>query len=454
MRSLGGRVWNAAKSGHAAFRAPPLSKAWRWRSCSVPALACADQAAVAASCIASCLRLSSHCAAATWISSRSSIRPRGYKTQPDVLNDVNARAASPLKIPQYAMSPYQYPPLRSTSVAGTPSWPTRLLLLKPGNADQPLECEIITVDIINTSAQCEALSYVCGPDILIDSMSMRCHDTEETPTMPTRCRDGGVPIRLNLLHALKAIRYSKTHRLIWIDALCINQSDPEERGRQVRHMRQIYKHANRIIVWLGTPDEAKLAAFCNARDLCDYRKKLQDIMLGDSGRNEGDLAGNTIVEESTHARLQENPAILASLVELFEDEYFRRVWCVQEVVAAKQCTAQCGSETMDFCKLLPLIKHAQFLPPALSLSPNPLKIWTFVNMTRKRVATGSTQGDRAIGPILHVLTALRDPDSTDDRDRLYAALGICDEGVSDTTSTLSGTPGISLLQRGALLALE
>jgi hypothetical protein len=352
------------------------------------------------------------------------------------------------------MASYQYPPLRFTSVTGMPSWPTRLLLLYPGILDQPLQCKIITIDVVNTSADYEALSYVCGPDVLTGSMSMRCHDTEETPTMPTRCRDGDVPIRLNLLHALKTIRYSKIPRLIWVDAICINQSDLQERGRQVRHMRQIYKYAKRVIVWLGLPDEGKLTAFCNVRDLCEYRRRLQETVPGDCGQNYSNLAGNTIVEEGTYAHLQENPVILASLVELFENEYFRRVWCVQEVVAARKCTAQCGKETMDFCELLPLIKHAHLRAPVLSLSPNPLKMWGFVDSTRKRVGSGSTQGDYSIGPVLHVLTALRELDSTDPRDRIFAALGICDEGLNRTIPKLSSLSGISLLQRGALLVIE
>lgn len=344
------------------------------------------------------------------------------------------------------MAPYQYPPLRFASVTGAPSWPTRLLLLYPGTATQPLRCKIIPIDIVNTSAHYEALSYVCGTDGLTDSRSMRCHDTEETPTMPTRCRDGDVPIRLNLFHALKAMRYTDTPRLIWVDALCINQFDLGERGRQVRHMRQIYKYANRVIVWLGLPDEAKLVAFCNARDLCGYRRRLRESSTGNLGRNGNDSADNIVVEEGTHAYLRENQVKLASLVEFFENEYFRRVWSVQEVVAARKCTAQCGNETMDFCELLPLIKHAHFRPPALSLAPNPLKIWIFVEMTAERMVSG---GDRSIGSALHVLTALRELGSTDPRDRIFAAMGICDEGVSNATPELSSLSGISLPQRGA-----
>ena len=42
-------------------------------------------------------------------------------------------------------------------------------------------------------------------------------------------------------------------------------------------MRQIYKYAKRVIFWLGLPDEGRLAAFCNVRDLREYRKKYKGL---------------------------------------------------------------------------------------------------------------------------------------------------------------------------------
>jgi hypothetical protein len=37
----------------------------------------------------------------------------------------------------------------------------------------------------------------------------------------------------------------------WIDAICINQKDSDERGQQVQFMAKIYNQAHRVIVWLG-----------------------------------------------------------------------------------------------------------------------------------------------------------------------------------------------------------
>ena len=41
---------------------------------------------------------------------------------------------------------------------------------------------------------------------------------------------------------------------LWIDAICINQSDPQERARQVSIMDEIYARCRSVIAWLGLPD--------------------------------------------------------------------------------------------------------------------------------------------------------------------------------------------------------
>jgi hypothetical protein len=41
---------------------------------------------------------------------------------------------------------------------------------------------------------------------------------------------------------------------IWIDAICIDQRDQEERNQQVSVMGQIYKSATWVLAWLGLPE--------------------------------------------------------------------------------------------------------------------------------------------------------------------------------------------------------
>jgi hypothetical protein len=91
----------------------------------------------------------------------------------------------------------------------------------------------------------EALSYAWGSD------SSRHAVYVDSPTA-----EGVSPmtmlIRKNLANALSHLRYADRHRVLWIDAICINQYDFRERGLQVSRMTDIYKYAKRVVVWLGT----------------------------------------------------------------------------------------------------------------------------------------------------------------------------------------------------------
>lgn len=67
-------------------------------------------------------------------------------------------------------------------------------------------------------------------------------------------------VTTNLKSALQHLRTPTMPRMIWIDALCINQEDDAERGHQVRQMDQIYRNCSRVCIWLGdAEDDSDLA---------------------------------------------------------------------------------------------------------------------------------------------------------------------------------------------------
>jgi len=58
-------------------------------------------------------------------------------------------------------------------------------------------------------------------------------------------------VTANLHMALSHLRHCLLERILWVDAICINQADNDEKGRQVQLMAKIYSKASRVIVWLG-----------------------------------------------------------------------------------------------------------------------------------------------------------------------------------------------------------
>ena len=65
----------------------------------------------------------------------------------------------------------------------------------------------------------------------------------------------------NLAEALPYLRYSDNPRVLWIDAICVDQKNLEERSKQVNRMTDIFSKAASVLVWLGPETEDSSLAF-------------------------------------------------------------------------------------------------------------------------------------------------------------------------------------------------
>src|ERR1700709_1038025 len=98
-----------------------------------------------------------------------------------------------------------------------------------------IQCELFSASLDNHPSY-EALSYVWG------------HSKSNYSIQINGCT---VPIADNLSHALYRLQPLVGTKPLWIDQLCINQSDDEERGQQVELMGRIYSGSLRTLLWLG-----------------------------------------------------------------------------------------------------------------------------------------------------------------------------------------------------------
>ncbi|KAL2050977.1 hypothetical protein ABVK25_008723 [Lepraria finkii] len=62
---------------------------------------------------------------------------------------------------------------------------------------------------------------------------------------------GKSSLSTNLYNALRRLREHRSFDCLWIDFLCIDQTDVRERNEQVQKMRQIYSNARMVPIWLG-----------------------------------------------------------------------------------------------------------------------------------------------------------------------------------------------------------
>lgn len=132
------------------------------------------------------------------------------------------------------MTEYSYSPLSSKP------YTIRLLRILPSNgAANSVRCELFEYTLRMSDIAVhpyEALSYVWG--------------SEENPKA-IEVNSKTVLIKNNLYAALVRLRDDQIPRIIWADAICINQEDQKEKEGQIQLMAAIYAKARGVIVWLG-----------------------------------------------------------------------------------------------------------------------------------------------------------------------------------------------------------
>jgi hypothetical protein len=334
---------------------------------------------------------------------------------------------------------YRYQALPPPAEYGRSPPFTRVLYLAPGVGDEsPLAASLEVVDIQNT-APYEALSYMWGP-------------ATDEPREYLWLGPCPLPIKPNLEAALRALRLRALARRLWIDAVCINQDDVDERSRQVRYMRLVYKHATRVIVWLGLKTAGVEQAFELARRLAQAKEVLDCPEA--SGVRPGEALDEDAVSGFVASMLGElPPVVIQHLSNLFARPYFTRTWCIQEVVAASWVIVKVEEIEMPFLELISTIPFVVEWRREVSLD-KPFTLWYSLYVKRHlRLPFGASEVEGSMGDLLHLLEIGRGFQATDIRDKFFAMLGVCDEGLEPVLALTqvngSSTAGmLHVLRRG------
>ncbi|KAJ8114391.1 hypothetical protein ONZ43_g4912 [Nemania bipapillata] len=201
---------------------------------------------------------------------------------------------------------YQYSPLQESKGE------IRLLELYPGVFDDDINCSVRHVTLANT-LEFTALSYTWGDPKIRKPISVGGQTLEVT---------------INLFDALRHLRSLQKTRTLWVDAVCINQEDLEERSKQVLRMRDIYTCAKTVEVWLGPADDDDFAAMELVRKLGAIVSDPEES-LAKGFYNEYQQAFLDTFESA-------EPKEVRALCQLFKRPWWTRVWVVQELTLANQ----------------------------------------------------------------------------------------------------------------------
>ncbi|KAF2464564.1 HET-domain-containing protein, partial [Lindgomyces ingoldianus] len=188
----------------------------------------------------------------------------------------------------------------------------RLLHLLPTQLSESYQentptCTISQAPLVSTPKYI-ALSYVWGTQ----------------PSQRTiKINEHSFPVGENLYVALQHLQ-GPEELILWIDAICINQTDDNEKSTQVQLMRDIYRHAVGVVVWLGSSTPQTDTAMYWLDKLGESLLAMGIEKLKAEHVGKWDTWDETVDEE--------------------EDSrpWFSRAWCLQECSNGKEVIFQCG----------------------------------------------------------------------------------------------------------------
>lgn len=129
----------------------------------------------------------------------------------------------------------------------------RLLELCASKANEPSLAGTLRVANLDASPSFASLSYVWGKEREAASSSA----SSASPRHTIMCQGGcTLQITANCYEALWHIRKRFRAVVIWVDSICINQEDEEEKVGQIPLMQDIYSLAEAVYIWLGPGDES------------------------------------------------------------------------------------------------------------------------------------------------------------------------------------------------------
>lgn len=293
-----------------------------------------------------------------------------------------------------------------------------------------------------------ALSYTWGDaDAKYAAVAYK---TETIAKTTIECDDTPFMITNNLHEALCVLRDKHEVTTIWVDQVCINQEDAEEKGHQIQQMQNIYAKAKLTYVWLGPEEDAAIAmpfikdfAIAHEKEFFglysqtsdDYETGEPRFMMGTEG-----FQGEYYHWHYHTSLPQAGRKAWASLWDFFARPWFRRLWVLQEFIASKEVkvlagTQECTGQQLSWAAAyIDIHQMGHLLRYDSEVRKYRIPVdncFTLTNSIRKDV------------PLLYLLDKTRRFIATDLRDNVFALGGLC--------KTLEVTPDYSLTEAEVFL---
>ncbi|CAG9986477.1 unnamed protein product [Clonostachys byssicola] len=367
-----------------------------------------------------------------------------------------------------------------------------LKLSQSDNFAAPINCNLVHVQLRNdTIGEYEALSYVWDEPLFVHSITLN-----------------GKPHKItkNLELALRYLRSARRDRTLWVDALCVNQSDLTERSKQARLMKKIYSRSKAVLAWLPTfssiatnddlawssdnqliVQQAKSdvrimgEALELTRKICvrDYGTLLQMHANFIHAGDESDDPARRREKDplAVHAQSRYLPIDAPFLLDREQSElmrdlfikppFWKRLWIMQEMSLARRLVLVAGHYELSW-QFISLFFHNVHYSNAFYASPDwnyhpkllnyafavPLKI-----EHQRLIQENSIRGKCNSSTLLEVLMRFAESKATDPKDYVYGVLGLVNDRLGiqvnyyDSLPTLFTDTALAIINNAANLDL-
>jgi hypothetical protein len=310
--------------------------------------------------------------------------------------------------------PFQYPSLNSAASE------IRLINLEPSqDPSADIQCWAFNTSL-KKHPEYEALSYVWGDSINTRLIKFGVCESSE-PNNTHTLSFSPLAVTVNLEQALRSLRYAEKPRTLWVDAVCIDQSNLEERNQQIHLMSRTYQQCVHDLLWLGSED-VQIGRAMNLLQRLQGRSEHTRAQLMRNGLDH---------EEITFSSFSEDDWNDFEML-LLRCDIWNRVWIIQELIFSPKILLVCGKYTMDWeCLTSVMEENAEFrqaFDVQGLLSTRILTNFTKISpIHTHRLPEELTAGifDKSL---LSVVLWFFSWDATDRRDKVYAVLNLTKDG--------------------------
>lgn len=182
---------------------------------------------------------------------------------------------------------------------------------------QPIKLHLVEIEV-DSAVPYKALSYVWGGQV---------------PDRQVLCNGKALLVTQNAEEAIRRLRQRHAKCLLWIDAICIDQLNTDEKNHQVAFMGDVYRSAEEVVVWLGYD----MPRFDIMQRMATLANSSNVSTTSGSKHTRLSSASHSIYSRFRYGFTDIRKQNCRAVKKFLDHDYWQRAWTVQEFILNDSC---------------------------------------------------------------------------------------------------------------------